>query len=387
MAQTWFHAMTSSGSLEMYMKNLEFHVSMEAAIKDQIKHVGRKFFSIISLSVEAMQGRVEDRTVILTNSGTMKVPQLDFSECSWANIEVSKVKLDVVCVPIDDPKSTVYTWYMAGSAETRRVETLLKRYMLKVFGRNEGPVGKFIHIEKSPIAVMSEVDTESRAKRMKKLSADMGNHMDELRWFLYEYGDARKDAAGKVDNSAEETALLRDAKTMVKIMDETMGGAGNVAAGAATRGDGTASAASVESAASVANESENGALVAPYRAFVQGGLQASADPNPIRAMLLGSSVAAGELTALWGRSASVSPRFARLWWRVTAGAVVLGRCVALLAFAWARGVWAEELARLPAAVSGAFAVFGTAFSLLTLLWCAQLLADCSSDLVAARRPP
>ncbi|CAE7255141.1 unnamed protein product [Symbiodinium natans] len=107
--------------------------------------------------------------------------------------------------------------------------------------------------------VMSEVDTESRAKRMKKLSADMGNHMDELRWFLYEYGDARKDAAGKVDNSAEETALLRDAKTMVKIMDETMGGAGNVAAGAATRGDGTASAASVESAASVANESENGA--------------------------------------------------------------------------------------------------------------------------------
>ncbi|CAE7613341.1 sf3b1 [Symbiodinium natans] len=317
MAQTWFHAMTSSGSLEMYMKNLEFHVSMEAAIKDQIKHVGRKVgvdwsaklqkpktsmvayslltskvFSIISLSVEAMQGRVEDRTVILTNSGTMKVPQLDFSECSWANIEVSKVKLDVVCVPIDDPKSTVYTWYMAGSAETRRVETLLKRYMLKVFGRNEGPVGKFIHIEKSPIAafwyapgdqlppstgtvqvsvmmttlttkrqaeVMSEVDTESRAKRMKKLSADMGNHMDELRWFLYEYGDARKDAAGKVDNSAEETALLRDAKTMVKIMDETMGGAGNVAAGAATRGDGTASAASVESAASVANESENGA--------------------------------------------------------------------------------------------------------------------------------
>ena len=86
-----------------------------------------KVFSIISLSVEAMQGRVEDRTVILTNSGTMKVPQLDFSECSWANIEVSKVKLDVVCVPIDDPKSTVYTWYMAGSAETRRVETLLKR--------------------------------------------------------------------------------------------------------------------------------------------------------------------------------------------------------------------------------------------------------------------
>lgn len=75
------------------------------------------------------------------------------------------------------------------------------------------------------------------------------------------------------------------------------------------------------------------------------------------------------------------------WWRATAVAVGFGRCPALLAFAWARGFWTEELARLPAAVSAGFAVFGTGFSLLTLLWCVQLFADCSNDWIVLRRPP
>ncbi|OLP99416.1 hypothetical protein AK812_SmicGene18047 [Symbiodinium microadriaticum] len=92
-----------------------------------------------------------------------------------------------------------------------------------------------------------------------------------------------------------------------------------------------------------------------------------------------------ELTSLMGRSVMVSPRFARLWWRATAVAVGFGRCPALLAFAWARGFWTEELARLPAAVSAGFAVFGTGFSLLTLLWCVQLFADCSNDWIVLRR--
>ncbi|CAK9016843.1 unnamed protein product [Durusdinium trenchii] len=92
-----------------------------------------------------------------------------------------------------------------------------------------------------------------------------------------------------------------------------------------------------------------------------------------------------ELEEYFSRFPLVTPSFCRRWWRLTAVGVLLGRGTALGSFAYATALWGQELQAMPGAVRNGFQLFGSTFSLLSVLWSLQLLADRTADIYTLQR--